>query len=207
LFDEPLSNLDAALRVRMRLEIVRLQRELATTAVYVTHDQVEAMTMASRIAIMKDGAIAQTGAPLDLYHRPRNLFVASFIGSPAMNIFPCRTEDGGVFLLPDGAAKNCLRVGARPEHIRITTKGLAAQIAAVESLGADTMVYAVMKNIRDLPQPVAARAMAGQKFAVGDLVRLQLDGENCRLFDAGGDAMSAPPPRFFADSEEKIPCI
>src|SRR5512135_3453254 len=125
LFDEPLSNLDAKLRVAMRTEIKELHQRLKTTAVYVTHDQIEAMTMADKIVVMNAGKVEQIGSPLDLYDNPANLFVAGFIGSPAMNFLP-EKRDGREVL-----------VGMRPEHLEIADDGLEAEVVVVEPTGAD----------------------------------------------------------------------
>ncbi|GLQ53368.1 ABC transporter ATP-binding protein [Devosia nitrariae] len=154
LFDEPLSNLDAKLRVAMRAEIKALHQRLKTTTIYVTHDQIEAMTMADRIVVMRDGVIEQLGSPLDLYDNPANLFVASFIGSPAMNLVEGRVaaadgkpvleaEDGSVWPLPmDLRAKagDSLVYGVRPEHLSIDAQGVDAEIVVVEPTGAETHV-------------------------------------------------------------------
>lgn len=134
LFDEPLSNLDAKLRVQMRLEIKQLQRELGVTALYVTHDQVEAMTLADRMLVMHDGVADQIGAPLDVYAEPRTEFVAGFIGSPPTNFIDAPSAGGG----PGG------RVGVRPEHVRFTAAGdgrIDATVQSVEPLGAETLVH------------------------------------------------------------------
>jgi multiple sugar transport system ATP-binding protein len=142
LFDEPLSNLDAALRVQMRIEIARLQDELATTAIYVTHDQVEAMTMADKIVVLNGGIVEQTGSPLELYNRPANLFVAGFIGSPKMN-----------FVTGKAAAEwNAVTMGVRPEHISASRdsgkwKGL---VSVAEHVGSDTFLYANVEGVGDL---------------------------------------------------------
>ena len=150
LFDEPLSNLDAKLRVAMRLEIKALHQRLGTTTIYVTHDQIEAMTMADRIVVMHDGKVEQIGAPLELYDRPINLFVAGFIGSPAMNFIRGRI-DGKQFLTesglrlpirsapPDGAGKPAI-YGIRPEHFRLTSDGIPAEVVVVEPTGTETQV-------------------------------------------------------------------
>jgi multiple sugar transport system ATP-binding protein len=154
LFDEPLSNLDAKLRVQMRSEIRELHQRLSTTTIYVTHDQIEAMTMADRIVVMRDGHIAQVGAPLELYDRPANVFVAGFIGSPAMNLLPgvVRKEggvpvvmvDGASLPLPDRPGLNEGRkvvFGIRPEHLELTeTGGIPAQVVVVEPTGSETHV-------------------------------------------------------------------
>jgi multiple sugar transport system ATP-binding protein len=147
LFDEPLSNLDAKLRVQMRSEIKELQQRLATTTVYVTHDQIEAMTMADQIVVMNHGRIEQAGAPLALYDRPANLFVAGFIGSPAMNLLHgqvadggFRTEGGALLPLPAHAPATVATYGVRPEHLSLAEDGLPATIVLVEPTGSETQV-------------------------------------------------------------------
>ncbi len=152
LFDEPLSNLDAALRVEMRFEIAKLHENLNTTMVYVTHDQVEAMTLADRIVVLRAGEIMQVGAPRDLYEKPDNLFVAQFIGSPKMNVMPCDAE-GIRFVLPghgsgslraDPGDRKVTRLGVRPEHIGVTDAGkghCTGTVEIVEYLGADTHLH------------------------------------------------------------------
>lgn len=154
LFDEPLSNLDAKLRVQMRTEIKELHQRLKTTTVYVTHDQIEAMTMADKIVVMHDGVVEQIGAPLDLYDRPANQFVAGFIGSPAMNFIKGRIAEQGRTFLCDGGAELSLDAvpggkpgqravyGLRPEHIRIAPEGAAAQVIVVEPTGSEILVVA-----------------------------------------------------------------
>jgi multiple sugar transport system ATP-binding protein len=151
LFDEPLSNLDAKLRVQMRTEIKALHQRLGTTTVYVTHDQIEAMTMADKIVVMHDGIVEQMGAPLELYDRPANLFVAGFIGSPAMNVFEGQLEAGGFvvngLVLPVGgapaaAAGRPAYYGIRPEHFRLSGEGLALEVVVIEPTGSETQVVA-----------------------------------------------------------------
>jgi multiple sugar transport system ATP-binding protein len=155
LFDEPLSNLDAKLRVAMRAEIKELHQRLKTTTVYVTHDQIEAMTMADRIVVMHDGIVEQIGTPLELYDSPRNLFVAGFIGSPAMNFMRGRLringqanfETEGGFVLPvakapDNSDGRPLVCGIRPEHLSIDAGGIAAEVVVVEPTGSETQVIA-----------------------------------------------------------------
>jgi multiple sugar transport system ATP-binding protein len=155
LFDEPLSNLDAKLRVAMRAEIKELHQRLKTTTVYVTHDQIEAMTMADRIVVMRDGIVEQIGSPLDLYDNPRNVFVAGFIGSPAMNFMRGRIRvngqttfeaDGGFVLpianAPAGSDGRPLLCGIRPEHLSIDEGGIAAEVVVVEPTGSETQVVA-----------------------------------------------------------------
>ncbi|MEY2808568.1 MAG: hypothetical protein RLZ66_79, partial [Pseudomonadota bacterium] len=159
LFDEPLSNLDAKLRVAMRAEIKELHQRLKTTTVYVTHDQIEAMTMADKIVVMRDGVVEQIGSPLELYDHPANQFVAGFIGSPAMNFLPGRVQHGQVVLssgdhlpLPTTArAQEGQEViyGTRPEHLDITSgdQGMAASVVVVEPTGPDTHVFTKIANI------------------------------------------------------------
>jgi multiple sugar transport system ATP-binding protein len=152
LFDEPLSNLDAKLRVQMRTEIKELHLRLKTTSVYVTHDQIEAMTMADKIVVMNGGNVEQIGSPLELYDNPANLFVAGFIGSPAMNFLPCQAvsdspaavslADGSrITTLPCECAGTGLTLGVRPEHFIISETGVPADVVLVEPTGADTQVY------------------------------------------------------------------
>ncbi|WP_102107462.1 ABC transporter ATP-binding protein [Oceaniglobus roseus] len=148
LFDEPLSNLDAALRVEMRYEIAKLHQSLGRTMIYVTHDQVEAMTLADRIVVLEYGTIAQAGTPRELYERPANLFVAEFIGSPAMNILPCTTE-GGRATVAGGASldfpgsRPAVKLGIRPEHLATAAPGeglVGGTVEVVEYLGADSFL-------------------------------------------------------------------
>jgi multiple sugar transport system ATP-binding protein len=155
LFDEPLSNLDAKLRVQMRTEIKALHQRLKTTTIYVTHDQVEAMTMADKIVVMNGGNIEQVGAPLDLYDRPSNLFVAGFIGSPAMNVLEGRIEASGfsfgnltfpIESAPPGSSGRPARYGIRPEHLRLTGEGLPLEVIVVEPTGSETQVVARVKD-------------------------------------------------------------
>ena len=152
LFDEPLSNLDAALRVQMRFEIAKLHDKLKTTMIYVTHDQVEAMTLADKIVVLKDGLIMQVGSPRELYEKPANLFVAQFIGSPKMNVMPC-SANGKKFVLPEhgsaahgltGDTANLSQLGVRPEHITLGDKKGAhcsGIVEVAEYLGSDTFLY------------------------------------------------------------------
>jgi len=156
LFDEPLSNLDAKLRVQMRAEIKELHQRLKTTTVYVTHDQIEAMTMADSIVVLRDGVVEQIGAPLDLYDRPANLFVAGFIGSPSMNLLkgtirfngsPAFVIDGGVSLplasAPAGSDGRPAIYGIRPEHLVLSgTDGMLAEVSVLEPTGQETQVFA-----------------------------------------------------------------
>ena len=194
LFDEPLSNLDAALRVHMRKEIRALHERLHATFVYVTHDQIEAMTMADHVVVMRDGVIEQQGAPLDLYDRPANRFVAGFIGSPAMNFVPSVVGEGGVVLHLDfGAAKHALPLlqplqpgrkvlaGIRPEHIGMVAPGAGAfdvPIAMVESTGSSTFIATAT-------QPELAIVGTGRGHVqVGDTIGLAIDPAHIHVFDA-----------------------
>ncbi len=154
LFDEPLSNLDAKLRVQMRTEIKALHQRLTTTSIYVTHDQIEAMTMADKIVVMNGGHVEQIGSPLELYDNPANQFVAGFIGSPAMNFLPGRVNGtsgvavgGGVILpAPVGAAKDGQEVivGVRPEHLAVDDSGVLTEVVVVEPTGADTQIFCTL---------------------------------------------------------------
>jgi len=186
LFDEPLSNLDAKLRVAMRSEIKALHQRLKTTTVYVTHDQVEAMTMADRIAVMNEGRIEQLGEPLELYDRPANLFVAQFIGSPAMNVFEGVVANGGVQALGSlwpcqARAPEGLRVtyGIRPEHLTLQSAGVAAQIEIVEPMGAETELLVRIQG-QTFTLMTHGRASAGP----GDRVFVAADPAQVHLFDA-----------------------
>ena len=156
LFDEPLSNLDAKLRVAMRTEIKALHQRLKTTSIYVTHDQIEAMTMADKIVVMNMGRVEQTGSPLELYDNPANLFVAGFIGSPAMNFLPERRNGRDVL------------VGVRPEHLDIASEGLAAEVVVVEPTGADTQIYCKVDGVE-----VTAVVRERHAFRPGEAVRLK----------------------------------
>jgi multiple sugar transport system ATP-binding protein len=201
LFDEPLSNLDAKLRVQMRTEIKELHQRLKTTSIYVTHDQIEAMTMADRIVVMRDGIVEQAGDPLDLYDSPANTFVAAFIGSPAMNLVPgvARANgaapavefDGGVRLpLPRGAsAADGQRVlyGMRPEHCTISDQGgLPAEVVVVEPTGADTQLFC-----RFAGQEITSLVRDRVSCRAGDRVALVPDVARAHLFDAASGARLA----------------
>jgi multiple sugar transport system ATP-binding protein len=174
LFDEPLSNLDAALRVQMRLEVTKLQRQLATTAVYVTHDQVEAMTMADKIVVLNSGNIEQYGSPLELYERPANLFVAGFIGSPKMNFI------NGAVAAQHGAST----IGVRPEHLNVSRdgEGWAGTISVAEHLGSDTFVYVDAGEIGTL----TARCVGELGLSAGDKVKLTPQPNRLHRFDKNG---------------------
>ena len=157
LFDEPLSNLDAKLRVQMRTEIRALHQRLKTTSIYVTHDQIEAMTMADKIVVMNAGVTEQIGSPLELYDNPANLFVAGFIGSPSMNFLPGKVTAAGIAVgegihlpLPAGSRAEAGReviVGVRPEHLSVAGDGVPVEIVVVEPTGADTQIYCKLAGV------------------------------------------------------------
>ena len=191
LFDEPLSNLDAKLRVSMRMEIKELHQRLKTTIVYVTHDQIEAMTMADKIVVMRDGRVEQIGSPLDLYDRPQNVFVAGFIGSPSMNFVHGRmgTEGGHrVFVsesglrlpVPDSAARDGQEVtyGIRPEHIRIGAGGIPMNVVVVEPTGSETQIFA--RAGTDLIDAVVKERITARS---GEEIGFVIDSANVHLFD------------------------
>ncbi len=192
LFDEPLSNLDAKLRVQMRTEIKELHQRLKTTSIYVTHDQIEAMTMADKIVVMRDGVVEQIGGPLELYDHPLNTFVAGFIGSPAMNMIPgtARTAGGGltvefsggvVLRAPVGArADNGQPVlyGLRPEHCALGAGGLPVDVVVVEPTGADTQLYCRFNG-----QEVTATIGDRTDCRAGDRINLAPDLGRAHLFD------------------------
>ena len=189
LFDEPLSNLDAKLRVQMRVEIKRLQQELGTTSLYVTHDQVEAMTLADRLIVMNAGNADQIGPPLDLYERPATAFVAGFIGSPAMNLIEGRLDASGVVIgncvvpceRPAGDAGRGVTVGLRPEHLELTSEGpLSLTVELLERLGADTIVHGKLAGSADV---VTARAAGTINPLLGQVLRFAVRAEHVHLFD------------------------
>ena len=187
LFDEPLSNLDAKLRVAMRSEIKALHQRLKTTTVYVTHDQVEAMTMADRIAVMNEGRIEQLGEPLELYDRPANLFVAQFIGSPAMNVFEGVFRNNQVEALgarwptvANAAEGQSVRYGIRPEHLALGGgDGIAAEVEVVEPMGAETEVLVKVGG-----QTFTVMTHGRATFGPGEKIRLAPQAAHAHLFDA-----------------------
>jgi multiple sugar transport system ATP-binding protein len=197
LFDEPLSNLDAKLRVQMRSELRELHQRLGVTSIYVTHDQIEAMTMADRIVVLRDGRVEQQGRPLDLYDRPANTFVASFIGSPAMNLFEGEAREGGLSL-PDGTLLTVvppprggrLTLGIRPEHLRIrpadSSEGVPAVLRTVEPTGFETLLVA---RLGDHPVTILARERVVARS--GDTVRLVPDAAEAHWFDADGQRIGS----------------
>jgi multiple sugar transport system ATP-binding protein len=200
LFDEPLSNLDAKLRVAMRTEIKELHQRLKTTTVYVTHDQIEAMTMADKIVVMHDGIVEQMGTPLELYDKPDNQFVAGFIGSPAMNFLKGHVRVNGVATFegpngvklplktaPAGSDGRPAVYGVRPEHFTIADDGAEAEIIVVEPTGSETQVFAKVGG-----EQVVAVFRERHQFNPGDKVRLKPDPSLVHLFDdATGKRMNA----------------
>lgn len=175
LFDEPLSNLDAALRVGMRLEIMELHEKLKTTMIYVTHDQVEAMTMADKIVVLQAGVIEQVGSPLDLYHTPRNKFVAGFIGSPKMNLI-----EG-----PEAAKHDATTIGIRPEHLTVSkTSGTwEGTVGVAEHLGSDTFIHIHNTGLMDM---MTVRITGDIAVKHGDKIYLTPDAEKIHRFDGQG---------------------
>ena len=204
LLDEPLSNLDAALRVGMRVEIARLKAELASTMIYVTHDQVEAMTLADRIVVMNAGKIEQVGAPLDLYERPANLFVAGFIGSPAMNFlkgYISSLKDRSatvslalgpaieVTLVEPAHVGDAVTLGIRPEHLTLEVDGSGhyeTRASLVEMLGSDTFIY-----LRNDAENIVVRDSGGRRLKAGEEVAISFPPALCHLFNADGRRISS----------------
>ena len=207
LFDEPLSNLDAALRVQMRLELARLHQELQATMIYVTHDQVEAMTLADKVVVLNGGKIEQVGSPLDLYHQPANLFVAGFLGTPKMGFLKgrisrldgqgCEVElDAGTRIqLPLSGASLSLgspvTLGIRPEHLNLAKPGdctLTVTADVGERLGSDTYCHVNTAS----GEPLTMRVRGDMASRYGEQLHLHLDSEHCHLFDADGLALTRP---------------
>jgi ABC-type sugar transport system ATPase subunit len=202
LFDEPLSNLDAALRVQMRIEIAKLHQRLDATMIYVTHDQVEAMTLADKIVVLSAGRIEQVGTPLELYHTPRNTFVAGFIGSPKMNILEGRVvelEQGTVGVdTPSGrlavavepedlAVGDTVQVGIRPEHMRIGAEGegLSVVVEVVERLGDETMVYGVLGDATN----IVVKLDGAARVRTGETLHIEVSPTDGHLFRQNGEAL------------------
>jgi multiple sugar transport system ATP-binding protein len=190
--DEPLSNLDAQLRVSTRTQIAELQRRLRVTTVYVTHDQVEAMTMGERVAVMRAGQLQQFASPTELYDRPANVFVAGFIGSPAMNRFDATADSGGIHLgaatlrpseaqLRAAQGHDKLIVGVRPEHLTIGDGELTVKVALVEDLGSDSYIYGHLAD--DPASNVIVRSGRDHPHH-GDVVKVGVDTTHLHIFDA-----------------------
>ena len=206
LFDEPLSNLDAALRVDMRMELARLHHDLDATMIYVTHDQVEAMTLADKIVVLNGGVVQQVGSPLDLYNHPANLFVAGFIGSPKMNLLAGKVEGvdgavvriasaGGTFALPVGgsalAQGDAVTIGVRPHALQVVAScPLQGTVQLIEQLGNETVVRARLADGAEV-----TAVLSGQDtFAVGSQVGLSFDTASAHLFDAQGHIVNRATP-------------
>ena len=207
LFDEPLSNLDAALRVQMRLELARLHQELQATMIYVTHDQVEAMTLADKVVVLNAGKVEQVGSPLDLYHQPANLFVAGFLGTPKMGFLKgrisrldsqsCEVElDAGTRIqLPLSGASLSLgspvTLGIRPEHLNLAKPGecsITVTADVGERLGSDTYCHVITA----CGEPLTMRIRGDMASQYGEQLNVHLDSEHCHLFDADGLALTRP---------------
>ena len=194
LFDEPLSNLDAKLRVQVRAELRQLHRRLGVTTIYVTHDQIEAMTMADKIVVLRDGQTEQVGEPLELYDHPNNSFVATFIGSPAMNLIEGSYRDGSIILADGGILPldvnlgldrdTRLTVGVRPEHLEIVAgdaSGVEVKLIALEPTGAETMVIVELAG-----QPITLVTKERLSFRLGDALRVQSLPMKQHFFGADG---------------------
>jgi ABC-type sugar transport system ATPase subunit len=216
LFDEPLSNLDAALRVQTRLEIAKLHQKLQSTIIYVTHDQIEAMTLADKIVVMNAGQVEQVGSPMELYHHPQTRFVAGFIGSPAMNftkVTIVKTGEGQVTVRMPGGEETVLpfdvdadqigaevELGVRPEHLELGRSGefgVSGEIDVVEKLGEATYLYVCLAD----GTRVTLRAPGHGRFRIGEKVSAAADGAATHLFDANGRAYAKVncPPEYSAD--------
>jgi multiple sugar transport system ATP-binding protein len=201
--DEPLSNLDAKMRVQTRTDIAKIQSDLGVTTVYVTHDQIEAMTMGDRVAVMKLGVLQQVDTPLALYDKPANLFVAGFIGSPQMNLMEGTAAEGGSakigdYVVPvDPAAsskmKGSVTVGVRPEAWRIVSEsegGLPVKVTVVEELGADAYVYGT-SGVEGTPHDIIVRINGRQNVQKGETIYVTTDPKQVHVFDTeSGDRLS-----------------
>ncbi len=188
LFDEPLSNLDAALRGQTRVEIAQLHRDLGATTIYVTHDQVEAMTLADRVVVLRDGLIEQVGSPLDLYDRPANQFVAQFIGMPQMNVLKADAVPA-LGALTRGKVASDGHIGLRPEYITVRRAGegtAQGKVALVEALGGDTLIYTDVNGVR-----LVSRQNERTPLHAGDAVGLDFDASALHFFDGQGRVVQA----------------
>jgi multiple sugar transport system ATP-binding protein len=219
LMDEPLSNLDAKLRTGTRAQITALQRQLGTTTLYVTHDQVEAMTMGHRIAVLHSGRLQQLGTPMELYRWPANVFVAQFIGSPPMNLLTAEVSGPGQLLVAgrrfpvEGPLEPLLgarvgwrlTAGLRPEHLRLapaTNRNLAAEVSHVEALGNEQLLTC---RLVEGSQLVLVRADPELAVVAGETVHLEIDPEGWRLFDGAGEALLPAPPMSGAMRGPQLP--
>ena len=188
LFDEPLSNLDAKLRVQMRMQIKTLQQKLAVTTIYVTHDQVEAMTMADRLVVLNNGIAAQIGTPMEIYDNPKDQFVAGFIGSPAMNFLDCEVTDDSIkigqqsIVTPANVAqRGKLVLGIRPEHFNQSASDLQGTVQMIEKLGSSALLYIKMENSE---QPVVIQCDNQLDVKIGDIYTLGFNEQKLYFFDA-----------------------
>ena len=212
LFDEPLSNLDAALRVQMRIELARLHEALKATMIYVTHDQVEAMTLADQIVVLQGGIVEQAGTPLELYHHPNNLFVAGFIGSPKMNFLATTVAAvdgaGATVTLPGGGQVTVpvqpgrlkpgdgATLGIRPEHLRPGETGeLSCEVMVVERLGGETFLYTQVPD----QSMITIQADGEIPTRVHERIAVKINTDHCHLFDAGGVAVERAHRHPLAD--------
>ena len=196
LFDEPLSNLDAELRVQMRVELASLYQRLGTTMIYVTHDQIEAMTMATRIVVLNKGNIEQVGTPFELYNFPRNLFVATFIGSPKMNLLAAKVENNradipglGSMALPSGmTVEGPITIGVRPEQLTIDSPGdltVTGTVSLVEYLGSEVFIYLKLET----GQTVLVKAPGKSSYQNGQSLSVSLQADDAHYFDAAGQRL------------------
>lgn len=210
LFDEPLSNLDAKLRVQMRLEIKRLQRELNTTTIYVTHDQVEAMTLADRLVVLNEGRVEQIGRPMEVYRHPASLFVAQFIGSPAMNVLPARVRGGELWLtdgqrlpLAGGYEDGEVMLGLRPETLFRVDKGqgLTVELVMQEALGAEILCYCRLAGTEPL---LVARLSAAEPLTEGEPLYLAIVPEQLHLFAVESGLRLAPRARQLSPEADNL---
>ncbi|HJU15210.1 MAG TPA: sn-glycerol-3-phosphate ABC transporter ATP-binding protein UgpC [Stellaceae bacterium] len=213
LFDEPLSNLDAKLRLQMRAEIRRLQRRLGVTTLYVTHDQVEAMTLGDRLVVMRAGRAAQVATPMEVFSRPADIYVAGFIGAPAMNFLPARLAERGQAAalaagpllafadgLRDGAEGCRLVIGIRPEHVLLDPQGLPLAVDLIEPLGSETLVHGRLADDTPLVVKVAGAVPTGEAFAV------TLPPAHLHVFDAETGRRLDPAPTA-AEPLAELPAI
>lgn len=223
LFDEPLSNLDAELRVQMRLEIAQLRRKLDATIIYVTHDQVEAMTLADKIVVLRDGRVEQVGSPLDLYHHPTNRFVAGFIGSPTMNFLTgtlAQTSDSGIAIdLDQGkqvkanvdggglTAGAPVTLGLRPEHLRLTpldqTPDLNGRVGVVERLGGVTFAYLLLQD----GQKLTVQAEGDLRVRIGDDIGIRINPAMTHVFTKDGTALAPITRHTLVDELPELPVV
>ncbi len=203
LFDEPLSNLDASLRVEMRIEIARMKERLGTTMVYVTHDQIEAMTLADKIVVLNAGRVEQVGSPLDLYNKPKNRFVGGFIGSPKMNFLPLQgvagdgrlKVPGGDVRIPADLAATPTEVGIRPEHLNLVDPGtpgsLSGTVTMTEHLGSDTYAYVSLAGAEDL---LVVRLSGERAVRRDEQIGVAFDPEMIHVFSADGRSIASARP-------------